>query len=38
MGSKLGSLNPEMHYVGEKVWGCGLGTFILWDATGPVSM
>ena len=34
-GSKLGCLDSEMQYVGEKVCGCGLGIFDLVGCNGP---
>ena len=34
-GSKLGCLDSEIQYVGEKVWGCGLGVFDLVGCNGP---
>ena len=34
-GSKLGCQDLEMQYLGEKVWGWGLGTFDLAGCNGP---
>ena len=34
-GSKLGCLDSDMQYVGEKVLGCGLGVFNLVKCNGP---
>ena len=34
-GSQMGYLDSKMHYVGEKVWGRGLGIFIPVGCNGP---